>query len=89
MPIRPEAERRLQQGSQKRVDRRYHVYQSQHRQATTLGAMFRLGELQGIFAAEWRSASENVGGMLFFLFLLCNIFGVPVVFTEKGLHPQA
>jgi hypothetical protein len=88
MPIRPEAERRLQQGFQKRVDRQYRAYESQHRQATTLGVTFRLGELEGIFAEKLRSASENVGGTLFLLFLLFNIFGVPLVFTETGLYPS-
>ena len=78
----------MQQGFQKYIDKQYRKYASQHRQAVALATLFRLGELQGIFALKQESVRETIGGVLFMLLLVCSIFGVPVVFIEKGVHPS-
>ena len=88
MPIRPEAQVRLQQGFQKHVDQQYRKYASQHRQAVTLATAFELGELQGIFALKQQSARETIGGILFVLLMLCGIFGVPLVGMTLTGHPS-
>jgi hypothetical protein len=88
MPIRPEAQLRLQQGFQKRVDQQSRKYASQHQQAVTLATAFHLGELQGIFALKQQNARETIGGILFILLMLCGIFGVPLVGIALNGHPS-
>ncbi len=88
MPIRPEAQRRLQHGFQKRIQRQYRKYAPQHRQAVTLAAAFHLGELQGVFASRQQSARETFRGVLFILLILCGIVGVPLVGMALNDRPS-
>ena len=88
MPLRPEAQRRLQQGFQKRVRAEYRKYASQHQQAVTLATTFHLGQLQGIFALKQQSTSETVFGSLFILLILCSIVGVSLVGMALNHHPS-
>ncbi|HKD75981.1 MAG TPA: hypothetical protein VKB76_10810, partial [Ktedonobacterales bacterium] len=89
MPIRPEAQRRLQEGFQARIQKQQSKYEPQQRQATALAAEYHLGELEGIFAVKQQSAREMLSGMFFIAVLVCAIFGLPGVgMTVRG-HPSA
>jgi len=52
MRMRPEAERRLREGFQRRVDEQTNRYAAQLAQAGQLAARFDCGELVGVFSAQ-------------------------------------
>jgi hypothetical protein len=85
MPIRPESQRRLREGFQRRVDEQRRRYAEQLAQAERLAAAFGYGDVIGIFSMEERADEFGESPIRYGFWGLLPLFvGLPLLIAAAA-----